>query len=199
MKARGRSRQSARPPAPDLRSIDFRLEKEEPAFKQARTANERRAKAEVVKKDDIGLKAHVECMKGMTTMGKAWQAVRPLEPRLEQQGTQVGPAQPTLANAKPPIALEICCGHVGLALACCKMGFVAKGVDWQGNRHKPVIPIIRLDLTTPEGREEVHRILREENVRYVHAGPPCGTFSMALEKKIPKWLRKFGAPEPKPL
>jgi len=57
---------------------------------------------------------------------------------------------------------------------------------------------MRIDLTTEEGQKEVWRILTEENVRYVHAGPPCGTFSRALERRISKQQRQQGAPDPKP-
>ena len=42
-------------------------------------------------------------------------------------------------------------------------------------------------------------LLKTENVRCVHAGPPCGTYTRALEKRVPKWKRDLGAPDPQPL
>ena len=82
----------------------------------------------------------------------------------EHQHQDKGPPAVTPEKPKPPLALELCCGHAGLAFACCKVGFVGQGVDWQGNKHKPVVPIMRIDLTTQEGQKEVWRILREENI-----------------------------------
>ena len=43
------------------------------------------------------------------------------------------------------------------------------------------------------------RIIAQGRVEYVHMGPPCGTASRAREKRVPKWLRDRGAPDPQPL
>ena len=42
-------------------------------------------------------------------------------------------------------------------------------------------------------------IIRELNVRHVHLGPSCGTFSRAREIPVPRWKVEQGAPDPKPL
>ena len=56
-----------------------------------------------------------------------------------------------------------------------------------------------VDLTTSHGQELVWRVIKEGRVVFVHMGPPCGTASRARERRIPKWQRRAGAPEPQPL
>ena len=97
------------------------------------------------------------------------------------------------------IAIEICCGHAGLTAALWNVGFEATGVDWIGNRHRPTVPIVRADLTTPEGQDLVWKLIEDKKVAYVHMGPPCGTFTRAREIPVPQWKQALGAPAPKPL
>ena len=61
------------------------------------------------------------------------------------------------------------------------------------------MPITRLDLSTPQGQQEVWNLLATLPVKYVHMGPPCGTYSRAREKRIPKWALRKGASNPQPL
>ena len=54
-----------------------------------------------------------------------------------------------IGNNKP-MAVEICCGHAGLTAALWDAGLEAVGVDWCGNKHQTVIPIVQIDLTSQE-------------------------------------------------
>ena len=73
------------------------------------------------------------------------------------------PCMPTLPDTPPgflraqpqvptEIALELCAGHAGLSVQLAKVGFHAIGVDHKGNKRENVIPLVIIDLTTPEGQ-----------------------------------------------
>ena len=173
-----------KPPPGSWSNVSSCQQVAEPILKHARTANDEDPVLKGVttaepKSGVTGAPTIVECMKSMTTLVKAGQASGPPGEFPELQGSVAGPAPANETIRKPQIALEICCGHEGLAVAFCKVGFVAKGIDWQGNRHKPVIPILRLDLATPDGQEEVYRILRAEN---------AGTYMLAHLVARFQWL-----------
>ena len=98
-----------------------------------------------------------------------------------------------------PIAVEVCCGAAGLSTALQEAGFCAKPVDWHGNRHRPSIPFLRIDLCSEEGQRRLWELLRSGNVAYVHCAPPCGTFSKARNIPIPEWQLAQGVPNVRPL
>ena len=80
-----------------------------------------------------------------------------------------------------------------------KHGFGATGVDWVGNKHKTVIPILKVDLTIEAGQQIVLDLLQQPDLRYIHMGFPRGTFTRAREMPIPEWQKERGAPVPRPL
>ena len=88
-----------------------------------------------------------------------------------------------------PMAMEICCGHAGLTAALWDAGLEAIGIDWSGNKHRAVIPVLQADLTTAAGQNFVWELLRSDYLVYVHMGPPCGTFSRAREMPVPQCQR----------
>lgn len=97
------------------------------------------------------------------------------------------------------LALELCGGSAMLTKCFCLHGLSAISIDWKRNASSPVGPSIQLDLT----KEESHLILRKAaqsgRLKYVHAGPPCGTAARSREIPVPQWKKDLGAPEPKPL
>ncbi len=95
--------------------------------------------------------------------------------------------------------IELCAVHAGLSAACFDVGFAPIPVDWAGNKHQASIPIFVADLTTEAGQALVWRLIEQNQVAYIHMGPPCGTASRARERRVPQWLRIRGAPDPKPL
>ena len=124
-------------------------------------------------------------------------ARQPSGPKLAPERPKLTPPAASLRPRK--IMLELCAGHAGLSAAFHDVGFEAIPVDWSGNRHQASIPIMVADLTTSHGQELVWRVIKEGKVAFVHMGPPCGTASRARERRIPKWQRRAGAPEPQPL
>ena len=102
-------------------------------------------------------------------------------------------------DGKPPIAIEVCCGAAGLSCELKKAGFSVKPIDWQGNRHQPQIPYLRIDLCSEEGQQQIWKLLRCDNIAYVHCAPPCGTFSKARNIPIPEWQLAKGVPNVRPL
>ena len=97
-----------------------------------------------------------------------------------------------------PLALKLCAGHARLTASLVDHGFEGLGTDWRHNKHDAVVPILEADLSKAEGQELTWRIMQQGRVKYIHMGPPCGTASRAREKRIPKWLRQRGAPDPQP-
>ena len=90
-------------------------------------------------------------------------------------------------------------GHAGLSNSLWQHGFEAYAIDWQGNRHLPQIPILKMDLCTQQGQDQFWELLKNSRVRYVHLAPPCGTFSRAREIKIPAHILATGVKAPKQL
>ena len=98
-----------------------------------------------------------------------------------------------------PFVLEVFCGHAGVSRACTERGLNAKAVDWQGNKHRPVHPVIVLDVTNSGDVEKIKHLARSPNCVFVWLSPPGGTFSAAREKPFPRWAREQGRSEPRPL
>ena len=121
-------------------------------------------------------------------------------------GPLAGPPTPLLKELESivnenhrPISIELCCGHAGLTASLATVGFQAIGFDWQGNRHETVVPIVTIDLTDEAGQQTIFDLLVTGRVKFVHMGPPCGTYTRARERRIPWWQRRRGVPDPKPL
>ena len=53
------------------------------------------------------------------------------------------------------------------------------GVDWWKNKHQPVVPILRIDMTSQHGQRMIWRILEQGRVKVVHFAPPCTVWSAA--------------------
>ena len=94
------------------------------------------------------------------------------------------------------MAAEVFCGHAGIATALQQQGFEVKAIDWQGNKHKPRIPILRHDLTLPEEQQRVRKDLKSALIKWL--APPCGTMTRAREIPVPQWLIDQGAPTSMP-
>ena len=86
-----------------------------------------------------------------------------------------------------------------MTAALCDSGVDGIGVDWRGNKHQPTVPILNVDLTTEDGQRFVRELIAQDHVMYVHLAPPCGTYTRARERPIPKHLRRRNAPCPRPL
>ena len=112
---------------------------------------------------------------------------KPLALKVADRVVQVGiqPGQST-RESRYPGAIKIYCGHAGPAAALCDAGLDGGGVDWRRNKHKTTVPILYADLTTGAGQQIMWELAQQKHVRYVPLAPPCGTYSRAREKPIPK-------------
>ena len=70
-------------------------------------------------------------------------------------------------------------------MAMSEAGWVALGIDWQGNKDVPVIDrTVHIDLSTDAGQAAFWQIVKERRPVYIHFGPPCGTASRARERRL---------------
>ena len=95
--------------------------------------------------------------------------------------------------------MEVFCGTANLSQALQREGFNAIPVDWKRNRHKAKMKHKMWDLTTETGAKALESLVLDDRVAFVHFALPCGTFSRARERPIPKKMLRLGVPEPKPL
>eukprot|EP00435_Cladocopium_sp_Y103_P048195 s286_g14.t1 len=100
-----------------------------------------------------------------------------------------------------PFGVEFCSGTAGLTAQLRKLGMKASfGVD-RVVKSSCKAPVIKLDLTDPQGEALAQSYLRDRNCKYSHFGIPCGTCSRAREIPIegeanaPKPLRSPEYPE----
>ena len=114
------------------------------------------------------------------------------EQELPDKSLEAKRIEPQAPQSSRMVALEVFCGYAGLSKKLQRAGFEVVPIDWGGNRHKPAIAIVRVDLTSPAGRELLQNQLNSGKVAFAWFAPPCGTFSRAREKPIPAHLQKAG-------
>ena len=74
-----------------------------------------------------------------------------------------------------PLFIQLCAG-AGLLSATLKNHAVESlAVDFHGNKARPYVHIVGLDLTLPASWEYLGTVLRTRHVVHVHASPPTGT------------------------
>lgn len=79
------------------------------------------------------------------------------------------------------IMLEIFCGKGGLCASLRKEG-LRQSVGLDAHVSKTVhCPVVRIDLSTEWGQQQLFRALDNPRVIYCHLSPPCGTSSRARE------------------
>ena len=111
--------------------------------------------------------------------------------------------QPTSGHRGAPsrsvFTLELCSGSGRLTACLIRIGFDGQAVDHSKNRHRKLTATLNLDLTLDSSWEVLDRLRRENRIFFMHAAPPCGTATRARERPVPQFLRKQGAPNPRPL
>ena len=96
------------------------------------------------------------------------------------------------------LVIELCAGTAILSKTAAAKGFRVMPVD-NNFRRAPGNNVLRLDLADPEAVSQLLEIIRVERDRIamVFIAPPCGTASLARERKLHKWARKgFKIPVP---
>ena len=92
------------------------------------------------------------------------------------------------------VTLELCAGSAMLSAILKRDGFDAIAVDFSGNRHRPHMHVLSLDLRLDSTWRFLEYAVFTRVLFHCHAGPPCGTCSRARGIKLPD-----GRDGPKPL
>ncbi|CAE7507524.1 unnamed protein product, partial [Symbiodinium sp. CCMP2456] len=129
-----------------------------------------------------------------------------VEPAASQQKSPA--VVPCAAQAFPPEApparpvfCEVFSGCGRLSSAFRALGVQHVAVDAPFNRHKPSVDTWTwaLDLTASESQRLLLERLQRSSLLAVHVSLPCGTWSRARERPVPRALRGQGASLPRPL
>ena len=96
-------------------------------------------------------------------------------------------------NLRPEdlLVIELCAGTAILSATAARKGFRVMAVD-NNSRRAPAKHILRIDLADHDAVSELLEIISMERDRLVllFISPPCGTASLARERKLLKWARK---------
>ena len=90
-------------------------------------------------------------------------------------------------------AYGVFCGKAELIRKLRNAGFDALGIDYKGNKDKPVAQVLILDINADWGREEVERKIFAAQVVVLTFASPCGTAARCRE------IRRKEGPDPKPV
>ena len=77
--------------------------------------------------------------------------------------------------------VEACCGCALLSSCVAKVGFEVMPIDFEGNKHRPYVHVIQLDLRKPETWDFLRYVARSRRPFHFHFAPPCGTASRARD------------------
>ena len=92
------------------------------------------------------------------------------------------------------VTLELCAGSAMLSAILKRDGFDSIAVDFSGNRHRPHMHVLSLDLRLDSTWRFLEYAVFTRILFHCHAGPPCGTCSRARGIRLPD-----GRDGPKPL
>ena len=90
--------------------------------------------------------------------------------------------------------MEACAGSGMLSCQLKAHGFDVLAVDFSGNKHRPFVGIVKLDLRLVSSWDFLRYVANSRRIALFHAGPPCGTSSRARGKPLAN-----GEPGPQPL
>ena len=65
--------------------------------------------------------------------------------------------------------IELCCGSAGLSKAFAAAGFSVTAVDKASNVHRTKVHVLSIDLTSPEGQQQVFDMLRSGHCVLPHS------------------------------
>ena len=87
----------------------------------------------------------------------------------------------------------MCCGCAQLTFELGEVGFDAIGVDYAGNKDRPMAKFVNIDLVCDSGLKAAKGLVVENKSEYVHIAPSCGTASRARAIPISKdRAKQFG-------
>ena len=88
--------------------------------------------------------------------------------------------------------IEACCGCALLSSCVAKLGFEVMPIDFEGNKQRPYMHVIQLDLRKRETWQFLRYVAESRRPFHFHAAPPCGTASRARD--IPMSSTDHGPP-----
>ena len=77
--------------------------------------------------------------------------------------------------------IEACCGCALLSSCVAKLGFEVMPIDFEGNKHRPYMHVVQLDLRKRETWQFLRYVAESRRPFHFHAAPPCGTASRARD------------------
>ena len=89
---------------------------------------------------------------------------------------------PTLREA--PLFIEACCGCALLSASVSQMGFDTLPIDFHGNKHRPFLHVVELDLRKQSTWTFLEHLVLTRRPFHFHGAPPCGTASRARDKPL---------------
>ena len=90
------------------------------------------------------------------------------------------PGLPSRVLGGAHLFVEACCGCALLSSCVAKLGFEVMPIDFEGNKHRPFLHVIQLDLRKPETWEFLRYVAESRRPFHFHFAPPCGTASRGL-------------------
>ena len=83
-----------------------------------------------------------------------------------------------------PLFIEACCGCALLSACMKKHGFDVLPIDFHGNKQRPFIHVVELDLRKKSTWEFLEFLVDTRIPFFFHAAPPCGTSSRARDRPM---------------
>ena len=102
------------------------------------------------------------------------------------------PSLPSRGPGGARLFVEACCGCALLSSCVAKLGFEVMPIDFEGNKHRPFVHVVQLDLRKPETWEFLRYVAESRRPFHFHFAPPCGTASRARDYPMSK--EDHGAP-----
>ena len=91
-------------------------------------------------------------------------------------------AKPQHNLPEAPIFVEVCCGSALLSACASKMGFRILPIDFDGNKHRPFVHVVELDLRKKTTWDFLEHLVLTKRPFHFHAAPPCGPASRARDR-----------------
>ena len=77
--------------------------------------------------------------------------------------------------------IEACCGCALLSSCVSKLGFEVMPIDFEGNKQRPYMHVVQLDLRKRETWQFLRYVAESRKPFHFHAAPPCGAASRARD------------------
>lgn len=100
------------------------------------------------------------------------------------QQPSVSPFSGPISAAADWLCIETCAGSGMLSSVFKQFGFRTLAVDFEGNKQKPYVHVLKMDLRKPATWDYLQFVVLNHTVLYFHAAPFCGTASRARDRRL---------------